>query len=85
MGDQPLGDIITIIEQTTGVDVAVLDVHDSEHGMAMRDPKFGSTIIAVARTTHPMRQRSTLAHELAHVLFEDAGQPVSTTVTDGPH
>ena len=52
----------------------------SEHGMAMRDPKFGTTIIAVAKTPHPMRQRSTLAHELAHVLFEDAGRPVSTTV-----
>jgi hypothetical protein len=48
--------------------------------MAMRDPKFGTTIIAVAKTPHPMRQRSTLAHELAHVLFEDASRPVSTTV-----
>ena len=27
-----------------------------------------------------MRQRSTVAHELAHVLFEDAGIPASTTV-----
>jgi len=38
LGDQPLGDLITIIEQTTGVDITVLDVHASEHGMAMRDP-----------------------------------------------
>lgn len=77
LGDQPLGDIITIIEQTTGTDVTVLDVDAAEHGMVMRDPKFGFTIIAVARTPHPMRQRSTLAHELAHVLFKDAGQPFS--------
>jgi Zn-dependent peptidase ImmA (M78 family) len=27
--------------------------------------------IGVARTRNPMRQRSTLAHELGHVLFED--------------
>ena len=80
LGDQPLGDLITIIEQTVGVDIAVLDVHAAEHGMTMRDPRFGTTIIAVAKTPHPMRQRSTLAHELAHVLFEDAGTPASTTV-----
>ena len=27
--------------------------------------------IGVARTPHSMRQRSTLAHELAHVVFDD--------------
>lgn len=56
----------------------MLDVHAAEHGMVMRDPRCGSTTIAVAKTPHPMRQRSTLAHELAHALFGEAGQPVST-------
>jgi len=65
LGNQPLGDLITIIEQTTGVDITVLDVHASEHGMAMRDPEFGTTIIAVAKTPppyetaqHPLRTSS---------------------------
>lgn len=71
LGVQPLGDLVTVIEQTTGVDVAVLDVGPDEHGLAMRDPDRGVVFIGVARTEHPMRQRSTLAHELAHVLFED--------------
>jgi Zn-dependent peptidase ImmA (M78 family) len=71
LGVQPLGDLVTVIEQTTGVDVAVLDVGPDEHGLAMRDPDSGVVFIGVARTEHPMRQRSTLAHELAHVLFED--------------
>jgi len=44
--------VITVIEQATGVDVAVLDVHASEHGMTMRDPELGTTIIAVVRTPH---------------------------------
>lgn len=79
LGLLPLGDLVTLIEQTTGVDVAVLDVHASEHGMTICDPTLGTTIIGVARTPHPMRQRSTLAHELAHVLFEDADRPVWTT------
>jgi Zn-dependent peptidase ImmA (M78 family) len=71
LGTQPLGDLVALIEQTTGIDVAVLDVGPDEHGLTMRDPARGAVFIAVARTENPMRQRSTLAHELAHVLFED--------------
>ena len=40
-------------------------------GCTMRDPVREVTFIGVARTRKPMRQRSTLAHELAHVLFGD--------------
>lgn len=72
LGKQPLGDLVALIEQTTDHDVAVLDVEDADqHGLTMRDPKRNVAFIAVARTRHPMRQRSTLAHELSHVLFED--------------
>ncbi|PWW62454.1 ImmA/IrrE family metallo-endopeptidase [Actinokineospora spheciospongiae] len=73
LGTQPLGDLITIVEQTTGIDVAVLDTGPDEHGLTMRDPATETVFIGVARTRHPMRQRSTLAHELGHVLFEDWG------------
>ncbi|MCT2585799.1 ImmA/IrrE family metallo-endopeptidase [Actinophytocola sp. S1-96] len=62
---------MAIIEQTTGIDVAILDVGPDEHGLTVRDPKRDAVFIGVARTSRPMRQRSTLAHELAHVLFED--------------
>jgi Zn-dependent peptidase ImmA (M78 family) len=68
---QPLGDLVAVIEQATGIDVAVLDVGPDEHGLTMRDPARGAVFIGVARTRNPMRQRSTLAHELGHVLFED--------------
>lgn len=71
LGIQPLGDLAALIEQTTNIDVAVLDVGPDEHGLTVRDPVRGAVFIAVARTAHPMRQRSSLAHELAHVLFED--------------
>ncbi|MFT7839555.1 ImmA/IrrE family metallo-endopeptidase [Saccharothrix sp. BKS2] len=37
----------------------------------MRDPASGAVFVGVARTRNPMRQRSTLAHELGHVLFGD--------------
>jgi len=66
-----LGDLSEVIEQATGIDVAVLDAGPDEHGLTMRDPAHQTVIIGVACTRNPMRQRSTLAHELGHVLFED--------------
>lgn len=71
LGVQPMGDLVAVIEQLAGIDVAVLDAAADEHGLTMRDPARGTVIIGVARTLNPMRQRSSLAHELAHVLFED--------------
>lgn len=71
LGVQPLGDLVAVIEQATGIDVAVLDAGPDEHGLTMRDPQRGTVFIGVARTGNPMRQRSTLAHELGHVQFED--------------
>ncbi|WP_198161765.1 ImmA/IrrE family metallo-endopeptidase [Nocardia puris] len=54
-----------------GADVVILDTEPDQHGMTMRRGPRGRVFIAVARTRHPMRQRSTLAHELAHVVFAD--------------
>lgn len=71
LGVQPLGDLVAVIEQATGFDVAVLDVGPDEHGLTMRDPASKTVFIGVARTRNPTRQRSTLAHELAHVVFDD--------------
>ena len=71
LGEQPLGDLIAIIEQAIGIDVAVLTTGPDEHGLTMWDTKRGNVFIGVARTEIPMRQRSTLAHELGHVVFDD--------------
>ncbi|MGO2932639.1 ImmA/IrrE family metallo-endopeptidase [Microbacterium sp.] len=40
----------------------------------MRDPARGRAFIGVARSRNPMRQRSTLAHELAHLVFDDRSE-----------
>ena len=77
LGVQPLGDLVAVIEQATGIDVAVLDAGPDEHGLTMRDPARGTVFIGVARTRNPMRQRSTLAHELGHVLFGHWADPDS--------
>ncbi|MEU0241242.1 ImmA/IrrE family metallo-endopeptidase [Nocardiopsis sp. NPDC006198] len=82
LGVQPLGDLAAIIEQSTGIDVAVLDAEQDQHGMMMRDPLRDAVFIGVACTRRPMRQRSTLAHELGHVLFEDATDSAAVTWSD---
>ena len=70
-GDGPLGDLVGIIERTTGHDVAIINAPPEEHGLTMTDPQRGVTFIAVAASDNPMRQRSSLAHELCHVLNQD--------------
>lgn len=54
-----------------GIDVLSIEVPDVEHGLSMTDPTTGRTVIAVATTPHPMRQRSSIAHELGHVVAGD--------------
>jgi Zn-dependent peptidase ImmA (M78 family) len=85
LGVQPLGDLVAVIEQATGIDVAVLDVGPDEHGLTMRDPQRNAMFIGVARTRSPMRQRSTLAHELGHVLFEDWADNAAGNWSDRTH
>lgn len=52
---------------TKGIDVISMNVPDIEHGLSMCDPATGRVVIAVATTPHPMRHRSSIAHELGHV------------------
>lgn len=68
LGTGPLGDLFTLSEETVGVDVMSMDAGESEHGLTAWDPATGRAVIAVATTPHPMRQRSSIAHELGHVL-----------------
>jgi Zn-dependent peptidase ImmA (M78 family) len=80
-----MGDLVAVIEQATGIDVAVLGVDPDEHGLTMRDPGRNAVFIGVARTRNPMRQRSTLAHELGHVLFEDWTDNDASNWSDRTH
>jgi len=63
----PLAAIFRAAEKNAG-----LAVEDAASLMAWaRDPERRVVFIGIASTNNPVRQRSTLAHELAHVLFED--------------
>lgn len=72
LGAQPVADLFALFELVRGLDVASIEVaNPDEHGMTAHDPTRSVTKVVVACTPNPMRQRSTLAHELAHVLFGD--------------
>lgn len=60
-----------LIHVAKGIDVISMKAPGTEHGLTMCDPASGRVVIVVATTPHPMRQRSSIAHELGHVLAGD--------------
>lgn len=71
LGNQPIKDLFELAHITLGVDVLSMDADEAEHGLTMLDPTTGRVAIAVATTAHAMRQRSTIAHEIGHVVAGD--------------
>lgn len=65
LGAAPILDMAHLIERTMGIGVAYVQSSVPGHGMTMLlDGKY---LMAVGCTNHPMRLRSTLAHELGHL------------------
>lgn len=77
LGSDGFGDLFTLIQATLGIDVMSIPAEESAHGLTMLDPSTGRIVIAVATTPHPMRQRSSVAHELGHVLLGHLELPES--------
>lgn len=64
LGTAPISNMARLIERTVGVGVAYVRSSAPGHGMTM--VLDGTYLMAVGCTDHPMRLRSTLAHELGH-------------------
>jgi Zn-dependent peptidase ImmA (M78 family) len=72
LGTQPLGDLIALIDLEQRIDVAVIrSPAEDAHGITVRDPNTGTSMLIATATANPTRLRSTIAHELAHHLFGD--------------
>ena len=69
--DRPLGDLFELAAVLLGCDVLAMQSPAVEHGLTAQDPAGGTSGIAVAATPHPMRQRSSIAHEIGHLLAGD--------------
>ena len=79
LGHTPLGDLVELLIDTCGVDVVVMDADGAEHALTMRDPMYDRTVIAVATQEYSVRQRTSIAHELAHVLWQDEDLGLETS------
>lgn len=62
-------DLAEVVEAAFGVDVSIVALGNGFDGLAVATPD--AKIILAALTTVAFRQRFTIAHELAHVLFGD--------------
>lgn len=76
LGTAPIKDVFELVHTTQNIDVMSMAADETEHGLTMMDPATNRTVIAVATTGHPMRLRSSVAHELGHILAGDLGRDV---------
>lgn len=85
LGDGPIKDMFELGHVAFGVDVISMHAAEAEHGLSMADPASGRAVVAVATTPNPMRLRSSIAHELGHVLGGDLDRAESLTAGErGP-
>jgi len=72
LGTGPIADLHELIGLVApGVDVAILEMPVGMDGMVLTDPVRKKSIIGVATTGVPERQRSSMGHELGHIVFAD--------------
>jgi len=70
LGDEPLPDLIELLEERLGVHVAVEPLPEGVEGLCIRLEDFS---LALVRSQSVVgRERFTLAHELGHLLAGDA-------------
>ncbi|MBX3196460.1 MAG: ImmA/IrrE family metallo-endopeptidase [Microbacteriaceae bacterium] len=65
-----LSGLMRVIEEAYSLNLAVVELSDDVDGMSTVEDDL--RIIIVGRTDRTGRQRFTIAHELAHVIFDDA-------------
>ena len=70
LGDQPLPDLVEVVENLLGVDVAIERLPEGVEGLSIRFEDFALALVRAQPVAG--RERFTLAHEVAHLLAGDA-------------
>lgn len=82
LGNDPIADIADFM-QLVDADFMILDLPDNVDALALRDPVTGATVIGIAKSSVPYRQRFTVAHEIGHFVSNDFES--SKIVADDEH
>lgn len=69
LGNAPIGDLATLLEDRLGAHVVAQPIEGDVHGICVSDGTVA--VILVNSNDHWARQRYTLAHELCHLLCGD--------------
>lgn len=70
VGDEPLPDLVELVEDLLGLDVAIEPLPEGVEGLCVHLPDFTLALVNSAPVLG--RERFTLAHELCHFLVGDA-------------
>ncbi|MBC6797610.1 MULTISPECIES: ImmA/IrrE family metallo-endopeptidase [Corynebacterium] len=82
LGNDPIADIAGFM-QLVNADFMILDLPANVDALALRDPVTGATVIGIAKSSVPYRQRFTVAHEIGHFVSNDFES--SKIVADDEH
>ena len=77
--DGPITELISILENT-GIFVLELNLTDTNFS-GMNGTVNGYPYIVINKNMNAMRKRSTIVHELAHIMFEDLGEDEESYAT----
>lgn len=70
LGLAPIDDLDLLFD-SFNVDVITVLAGEDEHGLTARDEATGTTVVVVSSSLPSVRFRSTLAHEMCHLIFDD--------------
>ncbi|EYT66510.1 hypothetical protein BIU95_00185 [Curtobacterium sp. MCBA15_007] len=69
LGVAPIKDVSDLVETTVNADVTIVELPAFVDGLMLVDDVAKATLIAVATSHNPERQRFSIAHELGHKVF----------------
>lgn len=78
----PVLDLPSIANRSFHADVAFMPMPHVVDAITKRDPVTGTTLIAIATSDNPERQRFSLAHELGHLAFGHLHDPEKSSLKE---
>ncbi|GAA1000488.1 ImmA/IrrE family metallo-endopeptidase [Subtercola frigoramans] len=90
LGIAPIKDLVALAEEYMGLDLVFEELPVGIDALTTKDPEKGKVFVAVAVTANVERQRFTIAHEIAHIEFDDlvegfSPHPVNPVLEDRAH